>query len=135
MRRSTSKAALDEAAKRRQASTGSTVDVEKCQRIASAIEVGEGAPKEGTVDSRSPQITLPRFKLDEISAGRVLQRGSFGTIREIRQANVDDEPDLRLAQDKKLLSDSLLLEGSKDVRYAMKVGAYFRFRSFHESYA
>ena len=134
-----SKAALDEAAKRaavRRASLG-PVDIQKCQRI--AAEIGEGASAEGTGGSRPSQNTalLPKFKLGEINAGRVLQRGSFGTIREIRSircdcdgtlvcadSSDDDEPDRQLAQDKKLLADSLIMEGSKDVRYAMKVGSY-----------
>ena len=80
--------------------------------------IGEGASAEGTGGSRPSQNTalLPKFKLGEINAGRVLQRGSFGTIREIRSircdcdgtlvcadSSDDDEPDRQLAQDKKLL--------------------------------
>ena len=114
--RHVSNAALDEAAKRR-ASVG-TVDADKCRRI--AVEIGE--------DSLPSQIALlPSFQLSEINAGRVLQRGSFGTVREIRSIEAvnddDNEPDQQL-QDKKLLADSLLLEGSTDARYAIKVGAH-----------
>ena len=131
-----SKAAVDEAAKRaaaRRASLG-LVNIRKCQIIAVRIG-GERASTAGTGGSHPSQNTtlLPRFKLDEINAGRVLKRGKFGTIREIRSIvaadssnDDDDEPDHQLAQDKKLLSDSTLLKGSKDARYgyAMKVGTY-----------
>ena len=114
--RQVSNAALDEAAKR--SASVSTVDADKCRRI--AVEIGK--------DSLQSQIALlPSFQLSEINAGRVLQRGSFGTVREIRSIEAvnddDDEPDQQL-QDKKLLADSLHLEGSTDARYVIKVGAH-----------
>ena len=133
-----SKAAVDEAAKRaaaRRASLG-PVNIRKCQII--AIRIGGERASADSRPSQKNTTLLPRYKLDEINAGRVLKRGSFSTIsfatiREVRSIvaadssnDDDDEPDHQLAQDKKLLSDSLIMEGSKDARYgyAMKVGTY-----------
>ena len=135
--RQVSKAAVEEASKRRRASLG-LVNIQKSQRL--AVELGEGDSSEGTAGSCPSQIALlPKFKLSDIDVGRVLKRGSSGSIREIRSrrgscggtlassdsSNVDDdEPDQQFARDKKLLADSLHLEGSTDARYVIKVGAH-----------
>mmetsp|Transcript_18852 Transcript_18852/g.30884 ORF Transcript_18852/g.30884 Transcript_18852/m.30884 type:complete len:444 (-) Transcript_18852:145-1476(-) len=70
---------------------------------------------------------VPKFELDELTLGKVLGKGGFGTVSEIklircdgtqveREAKEDDE---QAQQDKKFIADHCIRDGG-DARYAIK---------------
>ena len=73
---------------------------------------------------------MPKFELDELTLGRVLGKGGFGTVSEIKMIQVagttsnsvggDQEGDIgQKQQDKKFIADHCIREGG-DARYAIK---------------
>ena len=78
---------------------------------------------------------IPKFAMDELKMGKVLGRGGFGTVKEIRAINCskvigrvssggDDtsehDKDQALVQDKKFIADHCIRNGG-DSRYCIKV--------------
>ena len=70
---------------------------------------------------------MPKFDLDELTLGRVLGKGGFGTVSEIKsiacassKGSVSEEGDVeQKQQDKKFIADHCIREGG-DARYAIK---------------
>lgn len=70
---------------------------------------------------------IPKFELNELSLGRVLGKGGFGTVSEIKmiqcagaQGKIKQGGDVEQAQqDKKFIADHCIREGG-DARYAIK---------------
>ena len=73
---------------------------------------------------------MPKFELDELTLGRVLGKGGFGTVKEIKMiqctATAEGNPDAgspsdgeQEQQDKKFIADHCIREGG-DARYAIK---------------
>ena len=73
---------------------------------------------------------MPKYELDELTLGRVLGKGGFGTVSEIKMIQVagttsnsvggDQEGDIgQKQQDKKFIADHCIREGG-DARYAIK---------------
>ena len=72
---------------------------------------------------------IPTFKYNELDLGKVLGKGGFGTVSEIRgfkcsdsaaTKNGDDDQMEQLVQDKKFIADHCIRDGG-DSRYAIKV--------------
>ena len=76
---------------------------------------------------------IPKFAADELSLGKVLGKGGFGTVKEIRSINCKDTTDLgsnpqsfepgddeQAKQDRKFIADHCLRDGG-DARYCIKV--------------
>ena len=88
--------------------------------------------------ARSPHLArgrldvVPQFGADELRTGRVLQRGAFGVVRELRSvafADAGDAPESGDArkemdpgdtQDKRFIADHCVGDGG-EIRYCVKV--------------
>jgi hypothetical protein len=117
------------------------VDLERVARIATSKINSMDA--KSTLLSKDEVELIPKFVLDELSLGKVLGKGGFGTVKEIRAINCSDNvvgdvsrlvsplhlsskdldvDDLKAQakEDKKFIADHCLRE-SGDARYCIKV--------------
>jgi hypothetical protein len=134
------RAAAAEAKAKQQANVAPPVDLERISRIAtSKISSMESKTK---LLSKDEVEYIPKFVPDELSLGKVLGKGGFGTVKEIRamncRADVGDVSRLvsslpsspkdldvdglkvQAKEDKKFIADHCLRE-SGDARYCIKV--------------
>ena len=77
---------------------------------------------------------IPKFAMDELKMGKVLGRGGFGTVKEIRAINcskvigrvssggddISEHDKDQAFQDKKFIADNCIRNGG-DSRYCIKV--------------
>ena len=76
--------------------------------------------------SKAQFDVIPKFALDEVTLGRILGKGNFGTVQEIRAINckvgdgVNGRMKVHAIEDKKFLADHCLREGG-DSSYCIKV--------------
>lgn len=83
--------------------------------------------KDSQLFSVDAQDVIPKFAMDELTMGRVLGKGGFGTVKEIRSIDcknvsgpvAGDEGD-QAHQDKKFIADHCIRDGG-DARYCIKV--------------
>ncbi len=91
--------------------------------------------KNSTFFAKDSLDVIPKFFPDELSMGKVLGKGGFGTVKEIRSINCKDTTDLgtnpqssepgddeQAKQDRKFIADHCLRDGG-DARYCIKVRA------------
>lgn len=86
--------------------------------------------KDSQLFSVDAQDVIPKFAMDELTMGRVLGKGGFGTVKEIRSIDCKKKTDVsgpvagdegdQAHQDKKFIADHCIRDGG-DARYCIKV--------------
>ncbi len=103
---------------------------EKCSKY--ATEKVESMKANSMLFCDDGLATIPTFTLDELVLGKVLGKGGFGTVNEIRgfkccgpavHEKDDCDSEDQMFQDKKFIADHCIRDGG-DARYAIKVRTF-----------